>query len=479
MLKQTEEEKCPYDFKVFVYDLPSSLPSVKYAKEARLNHSYHICAGCIFEQFSLEFIVHDFFTQFCGRTHNPIEADYFYLPIIRDIEYRIDKDVHKTKNPSLTERALLEIMEKNSSRRWKDLFQITDEYWNRHHGADHIIVMPAPVTNLRHEGGRRGFFHYMSHLHRPIFLNIEYSLSFIKEYPICSTQKNIVMPYPSIDPLVYNHPPGPSKNLLLFYRGGNHGECMSIRRALANIMKDISLSHSSRYLSQILNLKHMIGYERAVFCPVPVGDSPSSKRMYDAMNWGCIPVVLSDDLVWAYSTLTGGRMKPKDFSIALPQKMVLCSISTLLSCLNITISSLLYEAPYTNPLPGTGTTVGEILLRILRLHTPTESVNPLVKFLTEIDPFDVSALQGGVKRYSSHYRYYRETYSMERIPTGDGLIPTGGAIEEMVWKLSEMKKEGIIEIGRRCREELGRYHRYVGNYPCDDKVDIKQKMRRL
>jgi hypothetical protein len=63
-------------------------------------------------------------------------------------------------------------MEKNSTKKWKELFQVTAQYWKRSEGADHIIVMPAPVTNLRHEGGRRGFFHYMSHLHRPIFLNI-------------------------------------------------------------------------------------------------------------------------------------------------------------------------------------------------------------------------------------------------------------------------------------------------------------------
>ena len=37
------------------------------------------------EQFALEYVVHDFFTQFCGRTADPEEADFFYLPIIRDV----------------------------------------------------------------------------------------------------------------------------------------------------------------------------------------------------------------------------------------------------------------------------------------------------------------------------------------------------------------------------------------------------------
>jgi hypothetical protein len=29
----------------------------------------------------------DFFTQFCGRTYDPYEADFFYLPIVRDVSY--------------------------------------------------------------------------------------------------------------------------------------------------------------------------------------------------------------------------------------------------------------------------------------------------------------------------------------------------------------------------------------------------------
>lgn len=125
------------------------------------------------------------------------------------------------------------------------------------------------------------------------------------------------MPYPSVDPNVYNHHLGPKegqqRSELLFYRGGNHGECMSIRRALADIMKAMT-PHS-------IGLRHALGYQNALYCPVPVGDSPSSKRMYDAMNMGCVPVVLSDDIVWAYSTSTGGLLDPKYFSISLPQKV--------------------------------------------------------------------------------------------------------------------------------------------------------------
>ena len=54
---------CPYSFRLYVYPLPESLPPIKLAIEARQNKTFHICQRCIYEQFALEYIVHDYFTQ--------------------------------------------------------------------------------------------------------------------------------------------------------------------------------------------------------------------------------------------------------------------------------------------------------------------------------------------------------------------------------------------------------------------------------
>ena len=67
----------------------------------------------------------------------------------------------------------------------------------------------------------------MIHLNSPIFLNVEYSRSFVEQYPVCATEKNIVMPYPTIDPDFYAGElfqpnfPNVKRNKLLFYLGGN------------------------------------------------------------------------------------------------------------------------------------------------------------------------------------------------------------------------------------------------------------------
>jgi hypothetical protein len=219
-------------------------------------------------------------------------------------------------------------MEKNDSKLWKSYFNITDKYWNKNHGSDHILVIPAPVTNLRHQSSMRGYFHYMLHLYSPIFLNVEYSLSFVKEYPICSTKKNIVLPYPTTDPQLFNgylHSDPVDRHSLLYYAGGMHGDCVGVRRALKQIMvngtKITSKEHIvPKYGSNMKEREH--GFRSATYCPIPIGDSPSSKRMYDVMHFGCIPVILSDDLVYAYSTETGGDYDSNLYSIRIPQSIV-------------------------------------------------------------------------------------------------------------------------------------------------------------
>lgn len=153
---------CKYDFTVYVYPLSPDLSPLKLAEEARKNQTYHVCRKCIFEQFALEYVLYDFFTQFCGRTSNPEEADYFYLPIVRDIDYRHALQHGGKRDPSLTENALLEAIEKKNFGPWNQYLNVTDFYWKKNGGADHIIAMPAPVTNLRHQSSMRGFFHYVS-----------------------------------------------------------------------------------------------------------------------------------------------------------------------------------------------------------------------------------------------------------------------------------------------------------------------------
>eukprot|EP01031_Cornospumella_fuschlensis_P036927 gene36927-44800_t len=153
---------CKYKFTVYVYPIPPTLTVISTSEEARRNRTLHVCKKCILEQFALEYIIYDFFTTYCNRVYDPQQADYFYLPLVRDAEFRLSMSLFagKGRASSQAELALLDTLEKNDTTLWRNYFNITDEFWHRKQGRDHIIVMPAPVTNFRHETNQRGFFHY-------------------------------------------------------------------------------------------------------------------------------------------------------------------------------------------------------------------------------------------------------------------------------------------------------------------------------
>ena len=460
-------KSCKYDFKIYVYEVPSYIPSIRFGREARANETLHVCKKCILEQFALEYIMTDFFSQFCGRTYDPSEADFFYLPLIRDAEYRYtlgSKGAAK-RQPSTTEQALLDIVEKGSSAKWIKLFNITDKYWFAKGGSDHIIAMPAPVTNFRHETGKRGFFHYMSHLYPPIFLGVEYSLSFVKEYPICSTLKNIVLPYPTTDPDLFTgrlHAEFINRTALMYYAGGMHGDCVAVRRAMKFLVLNSTSIPGIVPDVKTVQAEREHGFRAATFCPIPVGDSPSSKRMYDVLNFGCIPVVLSDDLVWAFTRQTGGPVDHGSFSFQMPQAVVQFPAEALLRKFNNSraLLGLLPDGTMTyDILKASHSTGGS--------YQDGKYVNPLIQILRGVSPENIEALRAGVEATAPKYRYYLMNASMDGIPTSTRLIPQGGAIDMLAMQLSQRKSLGLDNVKEQCQAERARPHAYVDHYPCD------------
>jgi hypothetical protein len=467
-IKKDATSTCPYRFKAYVYPIPTELAAFRFGEEARRNRTLHVCHKCILEQFSLEYIMYDFFTQFCGRTMNPDEADFFYLPLIRDAEYRLtmeDKGPRK-RAPSSTEQALLDVIEKGNFAKWLEVFQVSDKYWKARQGGDHIIIMPAPVTNLRHESSKRGYFHYMMHLWSPIFVGLEYSASFVREYPVCSTQKNIMVPYPTTDPELYNGKllvGQVVRDALLYYAGGVHGDCVEIRQAMKKV-----LINSTKLKGVVPEVKSVMserehGFRAAKFCPIPVGDSPSSKRMYDVMNFGCIPVVLSDDLVWAYETSTGWTMNRSTFSIQLPQSVVQFTAEKLLARFRSEPEKFGY-------LPM-GESLYEILANANRDGAAYRNgiyVNPLVQILERVSQENIAYLQQGVVVAAPNYRFYALNESMTTIPTAEHVFPGGKAMEIFADMLQIRKDKGVMNIYKECKAEKERPgHGYLHRYPCE------------
>ena len=184
--------------------------------------------------------------------------------------------------------------------------------------------------------------------------------------------------------------------------------------------------------------------------------------MYDVMNFGCIPVVLSDDLVWAYTKQTNGVIHHLNFSIHMPQQVIQYSTTTLLRKFKSKQSEL-------GILPS-----GRLLYDVLEESYKQDPefingiyVNPLVKILLRIPPDDVLALQAGVRVSAPYFQYYAMNNSMRSIPTASHAFPTGGAIAMLAHSLSTRKRVGIENIRDGCLIEKTKAHKYDTRYPCN------------
>ena len=210
------------------------------------------------------------------------------------------------------------------------------------------------------------------------------------------------------------------------------------------------------------------GFLSAIFCPIPVGDSPSSKRMYDSLNFGCIPVVLSNDLVWAFTDQTGFTgIHHTQFSIQIPQSIVQYTAMR-------TLEDYKDKKQDLGILPS-GARVYDLLIDSIESggeYINGRYINPLVQVLRRVSESDIEHLSKKVFEVSHSMRYYSMNKSMVQIPTSHHSFPDGGAISAMASMLQQRKDHGIHRLYLQCVKEKSRKHMYVGRYSCDtDKKD--------
>ena len=110
------------------------------------------------------------------------------------------------------------------------------------------------------------------------------------------------------------------------YHGGRHG-CVVVRDAIAAEVKADPECSGATYAKLLVRYQKLVDarfrgtlprqavMHAARFCPCPEGDSPSAKRMYDALLAGCVPVLVSDDAVYALSREIGGPVDAAAFAL--------------------------------------------------------------------------------------------------------------------------------------------------------------------
>jgi hypothetical protein len=186
--------------------------------------------------------------------------------------------------------------------------------------------------------------------------------------------------------------------------------------------------------------------------------------MYDVMYFGCIPVVLSDDLLWAFSKRVGGSLDESLYSIQLPQFVVQSTTAGLLKKYENSKEKL-------GVLPS-GTLIYTLLLKAKAENAEYQNgqyINPLVQILQRVSAHDIEILRSGVEGIAPMFRYYKMKKEMTEIPTSKHDYPDGGAMEMITHMLSERKGKGLSVIKTKCQEERKKTHTYIGRYPCEAK----------
>ncbi len=307
------------------------------AKEGRFGHYGE--ANNQMGQYTLELIVRELMTHpdSCLRTMNPMKATLFYVPYLPSVEFHKGKTFVADYSTSPYADAVEAAISGNYTQ-WEKLFGLTSDFWERKKGADHILVFSEPLHGLSHPRSKRGSHHFINTqkmLTPPIIISVEVSRSFVEKYPKCSA-KNIVVPYPNPDGRWFNgafdnesfaqwssvikakayleaeketisistqsienntivdiFQPKP---IAQYYSAGYHGTCTPLRKSMD---KDYHCTASSKAFPG--KVSYHQGMRASTFCPCPGGDSPSAKRMFDSINSGCIPVILSYDYVWPFT----------------------------------------------------------------------------------------------------------------------------------------------------------------------------------
>jgi hypothetical protein len=426
-------------------------PWIRFDQQARANASSHYDTDGQHVQYATELLVRELLTNphSCLRSYDPETATLFYIPYLPSMEFHQgSKYTNLNYSTSKYGQAIMDILHTQSYEAWENVFGLTSKYWKRRNGSDHILVFSEPIHGLWHPRNKRGNFHYIrtqKQIASPIVLSVELSTSFVNDYPACA-RKNILLPYPNTDGRLFNgafqkqarqiahniqrnqsinkaalaveQKAANGRPAGIYYAAGNHGTCPSVRRNLEREVQTCSSSFSIYHKEQSRRPVH--GMWLSTFCPAPGGDSPSAKRMFDAVTMGCIPIVLSHDFVWPFTT---------EFDPGLELES---------SAFSLRMNASDFETPVVD-------------------YKTCQPRNPvqlgMLQRIEQVSLKDIQKLRQGVVQAGNMYSWYKKDGSIPDNPLRERILPNGGAAHMLV---HELEKRALGVRWPACQEEYER-----------------------
>ncbi|KAF8703846.1 hypothetical protein HU200_031942 [Digitaria exilis] len=267
--------------KVYVYDLPARFNTKLVEDDPR----------CLAHMFATEIFVHRSLLSSAVRTLNPDEADWFYVPVYTTCDLTSSGHPMPFDSPRMMRAAILHI-----ASLWP--------YWNRTEGADHFFVTPHDFGACFHFKEERAIARGIL----PLLRRATLVQTFGQKNHACLKDGSITVP-PYAPPERMEArllPPRTPRSIFAYFRGlfydtGNDPEGgYYARGARASVWEnfksspvfDVSTEHTATYYEDM---------QRAVFCLCPLGWAPWSPRLVEAVVFGCVPVVIADDIVLPFA----------------------------------------------------------------------------------------------------------------------------------------------------------------------------------
>ena len=332
-------------FKVFVYDVDpdfraNGLNTGNGFKSGILN-PYHTNS-----QYMLTPLMDQLMRSIPERTMNPEEADLFFIPFY---------DTNKKFVEPITKVFKTGGYFYGFDSYWNQTFNITTKYIQRYKGIDHIIAISRPFWFL---------LDVNKLLYNPIYITLEWQFNTEK----ISFNKNILSPYPITDNrwqqianeqekvldntvqlyarkreqllnIQYNLMNLTTKERpILIYFSGSKKAASDLRTILVRdlLSENCSLCVFDEIDRTIQNQTNgdsgfdsnnlRVRMSSSIFCLIPRGDSSTSRRLFNAIAAGCIPIIISNRMPLPYKN----RIDYLTFTIDIHEEKFIVLNSTLL-----------------------------------------------------------------------------------------------------------------------------------------------------
>jgi hypothetical protein len=270
--------------KIYVYELPSEYNS-DWLNDSR----------CSNHLFAAEVALHQILLESPLRTLNPDTADFFFVPVYVSCNFSPKNGFPLLSNATEIIRAAVNLISRQMI------------YWNRRGGSDHIFV-------ATHDHG--ACFQSMEVLAKaqgiPDFLQKSIILQTFGqtegEHP-CQLVGSIVIP-PYISPESVQKHWAPveeqERGILAHFRGKLELHPKNVSgQFYSKGVRTVIWQKFKKNRRFFVKRKRLEGYQSEMlhskFCLAPLGWAPWSPRIVESVLYGCVPVIIADDIALPFS----------------------------------------------------------------------------------------------------------------------------------------------------------------------------------